>query len=86
MFYPDLCKKGFSQFKDLINVDTTTSIFLNWNSAKYKFSLKPNDFMSWMSILEAIPATREKKLRENELLNTECQEIRSSALSVKATY
>ena len=34
--------------------------------------------MSWISILEAIPATWKKKLRENELLNTECQEIPSS--------
>ena len=42
--------------------------------------------MSWTSILEAIPATWKKKLRENELLNTECQEIPSSSLSVKATY
>ena len=79
-------KKGISQVKDLINVDTTTSIFLNWNSAKYKFILKPIDFMSWISILEAIPATWKKKLRRNELLNTECQEIPSSVSSVKATY
>ena len=42
--------------------------------------------MSWTSILEAIPATWKKKLRENELLNAECQEIPSSALLVKATY
>ena len=42
--------------------------------------------MSWTSILEAIPATWKKKLRENELLNAECQEIPSTALSVKATY
>ena len=86
MFYPYLGKKGISQVKDLINVDTTASFFLNWNSAKHKFNLKPNDFMSWISILEAIPATWKKKLRENELLNTECQEIPSSVLSVKATY
>ena len=42
--------------------------------------------MSWTSILEVIPATWKKKLRENVLLNAECQEIPSSALSVKATY
>ena len=42
--------------------------------------------MSWTSILKAILATWKKKLRENELLNAECQEIPSSALSVKATY
>ena len=84
MFYPYLCKKGISQIKDLINVNTTASLFLNWNSAKHKFNLKPNDFIT--SILEAISATRKKKLRENELLNAECQEIISSALSVKATY
>ena len=79
-------KKGISQIKDLINYNTTTSLFINWNSAKQKFNLKPNDFMSWTSILEAIPATWKKKLRENELLNAECQEIASSVLSVKATY
>ena len=56
-FYPYLCKKGISKVQYLINVDTTTSIFLNWNSAKHKFNLKPNDFMSCISILEAIPAT-----------------------------
>ena len=83
---PYLCKKGISQIKDLINVNTTASLFLNWNSAKHKFNLKPNDLMSWTSILEAIPATWKKKLRENELLNAECQEIPSSALSAKATY
>ena len=86
LFYPFLCKKGISQVKDLMNVDTTTSIFLNWNLAKHKFNLKPNDFMSWLSILEAIPATWKKKLRENQVLNTECEEISPSALSVKATY
>ena len=86
LFYPYLCKKRISQSKDLINVNTTASLFLNWNSAKHKFNLKPNDFMSWTSILEAIPATWKKKLRENELLNAECREIPSSALSVKATY
>ena len=86
LFYPYLCKKGISQIKDLINVNTTESLFLNWNSARHKFNLKPNDFMSWTSILEAIPATWKKKLRENELLNAECKEIPSSALSVKATY
>ena len=42
--------------------------------------------MNWTSILEAIPATWKKKLRENELLNAKCQDILSSALSVKATY
>ena len=42
--------------------------------------------MSWLSILEAIPATWKKKLRENQVLNTECEEISPSALSVKATY
>ena len=42
--------------------------------------------MSWISILEANPATWKKKLRENELLNTECQEIPPSALSVRAAY
>ena len=86
LFYPFLCKKGISQVKDLMNVDTTTSIFLNWNLAKHKFNLKPNDFMSWLSILEAIPATWKKKLRENQELNTECEEISPSALSVEATY
>ena len=86
LFYPYLCKKAISQIKDLINVNTTASLFLNWNSEKHKFNLKPNDFMSWTSILEATPATWEKKLRENELLNAECQEIPSSALLVKTTY
>ena len=33
--------KGISQVKNLINIDTTTSIFLNWNSVKQKFNLKP---------------------------------------------
>ena len=61
LFYPYLCKKSISQVKDLIDVDTTTSIFLNWNSAKHKFNLKPNDFMSWISILKAIPANTEKE-------------------------
>ena len=42
--------------------------------------------MSWLSILEAIPATWKKKLRENQVLNTECEEISPSVLSVKATY
>ena len=79
LFYPFLCKKGISQVKDLMNVDTTTSIFLNWNLAKHNFNLKPNDFMSWLSILEAIPATWKKKLRENQVLNTECEEISPSA-------
>ena len=69
-----------------MNVDTTTSIFLNWNLAKHKFNNKPNDFMSWLSILEAIPATWKKELRENQVLNTECEEISPSALSVKAAY
>ena len=86
LFYPYLRKKGISQIKDLINDNATTSLFLNWNSGKHKFSFKPNDFMSWTSILETIPATWKKKLRENELLNVECQEIPSSALSVKASY
>ena len=36
--------------------------------------------------MPAIPATWKKKIRENEVLNTECQEIPPSALSVKATY
>ena len=84
LFYPHIGKNGNSQIKDLLNVNTTTSLFLNWDSAKHKFNLKPNNFMSWTSILEAIPATWKKKLRENELLNAECQEIPSSALSVKA--
>ena len=53
LFYPYLCKKGISQVKDLINVDTTASIFLNWNSAKHKFNLKPNDFMRWINISDA---------------------------------
>ena len=43
LFYPYLCKKGISQIKDLINVNTTTSLFLKWNSAKHKFNLKPKD-------------------------------------------
>ena len=33
LFYPFLCKKIIRQVKDLMNVDTTTSIFLNWNLA-----------------------------------------------------
>ena len=86
LFYPYLCRKGISQIKDLINDNTTTPLCLNWNSAKHKFNPKPNNFMSWTSILEAISATWKKKLRENELLNAECQEIPSSALSVKAIY
>ena len=39
LFYPFLCKKGISQVEDLMNVDTTTSIFLNWNLARHKFNL-----------------------------------------------
>ena len=79
-------KKSIGQIKDLIDVNTTASLCLNWNSAKHKFNLKPNDFMSWTSILEAISATWKKELKENELSSAECQEIPSSALSVKATY
>ena len=41
LFYPYLRKKGISQIKHLINVNTTTSRFLNRNSAKHKFNLKP---------------------------------------------
>ena len=58
LFYPYLCKKGISQIKDLIDVNTTASLFLNWNSAKLKFNLTPNDFMSWTCILEAIDPKR----------------------------
>ena len=47
LFYPYLCKKGISQVKDLINVDSTTSMFLNWNSAKL------NDFMRWLTLNRA---------------------------------
>ena len=59
-FYPYLCKKGINQIKDLINIDSTTSIFLHWNSAKHEIKLKPDDFMGLLSILEAIPATWKK--------------------------
>ena len=43
--------------------------------------------MSWLSILKAIPATWKKKLRENELPNTEIlEEVLPSALSVEGNY
>ena len=87
LFHPYLCNKGICQVRDFLNVNSTTLIFLNWNSDKHKFNLNPNDFMSRLSILEAILATWKKKLRKNELSNTEkSEEIPPSALSVKATY
>ena len=39
LFYPYLCNKGISQAEDIINVDSTTLIFINWNSAKHNLNL-----------------------------------------------
>ena len=68
LFYRYLCKMGIFQVKDLINIDITTSIFLNWNSANNKFNLKPNDFMSWISILEAHSSNMAKIIKRTRVV------------------
>ena len=60
------------------------TIFLN--SDKHKFNLKPSDFMSLLSIMEAIPATRKTKLKGSSDLSTSWAQMKEHEKSKRTSH
>ena len=58
IFYPSLHRKGLLFIRDLVD---ETGSFLNWSLVKEKFSLRNEDYMNWMSVIQSIPTACEKK-------------------------
>ena len=54
IFYPFLHGNGLLFIRDLLD---ETGNFLNWSKVKEKFSLRNEDYMSWMSVIHSIPAS-----------------------------
>ena len=59
IFYPSLHGKGLLFIRDLLE---ETGSFLNWSIVKEKFSLRNEDYMSWMSVIQSIPTYWQKEI------------------------
>ena len=60
IFYPSLHGKGLLFIRDLLG---ETDSFLNWNIVKETFSLKNEDYMNWMSVIQSIPTSCRKEMK-----------------------
>ena len=60
IFYPSLHGKGLLFIRDLLD---ETGSFLNWSLVKEKFSLRNEDYMNWMSVIQSIPTAWRKEMK-----------------------
>ena len=60
IFYPSLHGKGLLFIRDLLH---ETGSFLNWSIVKVKISLRNEDYMNWMSVIQSIPTSWRKEMK-----------------------
>ena len=60
IFYPSLHGKGLLFIRDLLD---ETGSFVNWSLIKEKFSLRNEDYMNWMSVIQSIPTAWRKEMK-----------------------
>ena len=60
MFYPSLRRKGLLFIRDLLD---EIGSFLNWSISKEKFSLRNEDYMNWMSVIQSILTSWRKEMK-----------------------
>ena len=67
IFYPSLHGKGLLFIRDLLD---KTCIFLNWSIVKEKFSIRNEDYMNWMSVIQGIPISWRKEMKTSIAVNS----------------
>ena len=60
IFYPSLHGKGLLFIRDLLD---ETGSFPNCSIGKEKFSLRNEDYMNWMSVIQSIPTSWRKEMK-----------------------
>ena len=60
IFYPSLREEGLLFIRGLLD---EADIFLKWSIVKEKFSLRNEDYMNWMSIIQSIPTSWRKEMK-----------------------
>ena len=64
LFYPSLCNKEILKVNDLPD---DFGDFIKWASAKFKFDLKEQDVMLWLSVLESIWSQWKRKVTSHDM-------------------
>ena len=60
IFYPALHGKGLLFIRDLLD---ETGSFQNWSIVKEKFSLRNEDYVNWVSVIQSIVTSWRKEMK-----------------------